>query len=183
VAPPTEWVPPNAPPEAAKVWRAGWTQALHLLYRQDPAAMDYYIGLLVDSFTYDQFAYAILHGYDLMPQIEEKFQFDVPGFAHIARAGIRAQWPIIYGYLAQPVQVRERIRRGDLQKATLFDTPEGWRYLCALCYHLIQLLREKGKIRGDGVVMPPPWPCPLHKGLCYKVVPEPGAVVNAVQRP
>lgn len=166
------WAPPDATPEAKRVWHRGWTDAIHLTWKQDPAGIDYYMGILIQSFTYDQFRLAIDRGYDLLPEIEAKFQFDVPALAHFARAGIRAQWPIIYQYLAQPIQVRERIRSADPQKATLFDNRAGWEYLCALCWHILKLLREKGQIRGEGVILPPPWPCPLHRGLCYTV---PGA--------
>lgn len=161
------WAPPAASPRAAAAWRKPWwTRAKELMVPGNQEVIQEYIIILVESFSYEQFRYAIEKGYDILPLVDKKFALNNVVAKSVVRMVIRLQWSTIYDYLSHPTWVRNKLRELDPQKAALFDTPSGNQYLNWLCWHLIALLRQRGEIRGNAIVASPPGVCPLHQGMC-----------------
>lgn len=163
--PPT-WAPSGATADARQIWEENPLKRATRLLRPDPQILDHYLPVLLSSFSYSDFRQAIELGYDLMPQIQTKGALDHPILGPMARGVIRIQWVYIFQGLRDPALIREKMRARDPQKASLFDTPSGANYLNWLCYHLLWMLYQRGKIRGEMRVAPPPSSCPMHQGLC-----------------
>ncbi|MGI0066845.1 MAG: hypothetical protein ACREB9_00235 [Thermoplasmata archaeon] len=163
--PPT-WVPTSAGPRARQAWSENPLARARRLFKPDPQILDTYLPVLMESFSVDEFRYAIERHYDLLPQVEKKGALSHPLLGPLARTVIRIQWPYIFDGLTKPSVIREKIRRMDVRKAALFDTPQGAVYLNWLTFHLLWLLYDRGKIKGEMRVYPPPGVCPLHQGLC-----------------
>jgi len=172
------YVPPAARTQRAQqFWRMGWMQRAKLFVTPgNEEFIQSMFGVMAESFSYEQFAYAIKSGYDLVPTLEKRYLSNrfTKG---IARAIIRNQWSAIWGYLTRPSLCIQLISAVDATKGQLLRTPEGGAYMNWLCYHILVLLREKGEIRGGGVIAPPHGECVLHHGLCLapRAGPSPGA--------
>jgi hypothetical protein len=163
---PQTWVPKNADPRARQAWEEHPLARARKLLRPNPKILDEYLPILLGSFSYQDFASAIDRNYDLLPMIRTKGALDHPILGPLGRAVIRIQWAYIFDGLMKPAVIRDKLRTLDPAKASLFDTPKGGIYLNWLCYHLLWMLYERGKIRGGMRVPPPKSVCPLHNGMC-----------------
>ena len=167
-------VPPNASERAAEFWKEGWiSRARRFITPGNDELIRSMFVVLAESFSLQEFDYAVRTGYDLIPELQRRY-LDNRFSRRIARAIIRIQWSAVFRYLMHPATCRELIRQVDPAKGAIFDTPQGQAYLNWLAFHLLLLLRDKGEIKDCPIIRAPPGVCAIHHSLCMRAsVPAP----------
>jgi hypothetical protein len=164
------WVPPNASPQAAALWRQNPFARAADLVRMTEERADEYTVLLFDSFNVNELRAAVQGMYDVRPIVREKSMIDEFVIGKLALSVIRAHWSKIEFRLRRPGRILDILRRVDPAKAAVLSTPEGMTWLNWTCYVLDGMLAHYARPKGYQPMAPPPGKNPLQPIPSYAVV-------------